>query len=453
MTASVKKWIIIVPVLLGISAMVVLKQNKVPPKQQPPQELASLARVIAVPSVDISPLAIGYGSVVPSQTWEAVAQVNGKILERNPALEKGAIMEAGSLVLRIDPTDYQLAIARIEADIQVTKAQLDELDAKTVNTRAALEIEQSAYLLNEKELQRKHRLIEQGGVSRSDLESQERALLAQKQSVQTQQNTLNLLPSQRAILQAELKRHQSNLISARRDLNQTEIRLPFTGRISKVNVELDRYVREGDLLVTADGLAMAEVEVQIPIEQMGALIKSNKIINILDTAASSERDFGITANVVLKEGAISGIWEGRVARLSDTLDPKTRTVGVIVEVDNPYAGVQPGIRPPLLKGLFVEVRLRGKQRPDSLIIPRSALRDSQAFVINEENRLETRQLKIELVQPDYVVVRSGLKASEKLLISDIVPAIEGMLVNPQEDSRSLQRLLEQAGRGLSTPSI
>jgi len=74
-------------------------------------------------------------------------------------------------------------------------------------------------------------------------------------------------------------------------------------------------------------------------------------------------------------------------------------------------------------------------------------------VINEENRLETRQLEIELVQPDYVVVRSGLKASEKLLISDIVPAIEGMLVNPQEDSGSLRRLLEQAGRGLSTPSI
>jgi len=190
---------------------------------------------------------------------------------------------------------------------------------------------------------------------------------------------------------------------------------------------------------------MAEVEAQIPLGQMSNLIRSDKIVNVLDSAAEDpHQSLGLSARVRLQEGDLSASWEARLARLSDTLDPKTRTVGVIVEIDDPYSKAQPGVRPPLFKGLFVEVILTGKPRPESLIIPRYALHDGKVYVVNGDNRLEIRPVQVELVQPDYLVIREGLQPGERLLVSDLIPAVDGMLLKPQQDKRALQQLKASA---------
>ena len=51
-------------------------------------------------------------------------------------------------------------------------------------------------------------------------------------------------------------------------------------------------------------------------------------------------------------------WEVEVTRISDTVDPETRSIGVIVSVPSPYGRVRPGERPPLIKGMFASVELR-----------------------------------------------------------------------------------------------
>ncbi len=436
-----RRWVILIPILIGVAAIAFLKKNKMEPVQEPITEKPRLVRVIPVPSLTISPKATGHGTVQPGRTWEAVAQVKGRIVEKHPKLEKGAFLEEGSLILRIDPTDYELAIAQAEADIQASQAQLDEQDAKAANTRASLKIEEASLVLNEKELQRKRKLVGKGGVSRSDLESQERSLLGQQQSVQSQKNTLNLIPTQKALLQAQLARHQASLATARRNLANTEIRMPFTGRIASANVEQEKYVREGEVLASADGMARAEVETQIPIDQMSSLFRSGNAQNILNLSElNTHNGLELGARVALQEGALNASWDARFARISDTLDPKTRTVGVIVEVDQPYSQVEPGRRPPLFKGLFVEVTLSGKPRPDSLLVPRSALHDGKVYVANSENRLEIRPVEIALTQPEFAVIGNGVKAGEQIVVTDLNPAIEGMLLDVREDKRSLERL-------------
>ncbi|MES9961788.1 MAG: HlyD family efflux transporter periplasmic adaptor subunit [Sedimenticola sp.] len=448
MAVKTRRWVIVIPILIGVAAIAFLKKNKMEPVQEPLTEKPRLVRVIPAPSLTISPRATGHGTVQPGRTWEAVAQVKGRIVEKHPQLEKGAFIESDALILRIDPTDYELAIAQAEADIQATQAQLDEQDAKAANTRASLKIEEAALALNEKELQRKRKLVGKGGVSRSDLESQERSVLAQQQSVQSQKNTLNLIPTQKALLQAQLARHQAALATARRNLANTEIRMPFTGRIASVNVEQEKYVREGEVLASADGMARAEIETQIPIDQMSSLFRDRGATNILNlTEVEAHNGIELSAHVALREGALNASWDARFARISDTLDPKTRTVGVIVEVDQPYARVEPGRRPPLFKGLFVEVTLSGKPRPDSLVVPRSALHDGRIYVANRENRLEIREADITLLQPEFAVIGSGLEAGEQVVVTDLNPAIDGMLLEVREDKRSLDRLTRQASEG------
>lgn len=439
--AKPRKWVIIIPLIAGIAAIAFLKKNKVEPVQEPLKEKAKLVRVITPPSPVITPRATGHGTVQPSRSWQAVAQVKGKIVEKHPQLQKGAILQANTLILRIDPTDYQLAIAQTEADIQATQAQLQELDAKAANTRASLKIEQAALALNEKELQRKRQLVGQGSVSRSDLESQERSQLGQQQSVQAQHNTLNLIPSQKALLQAQLARHQATLTAARRNLDNTEIRLPFTSRIASADVEQEKYVREGEVLATADGMERVEIETQIPIDQMSNLLSSEPGADAIDLNGSLQQpDLQLSARVELREGSLVASWPARFARFSDTLDPKTRTVGVIIEVDAPYAGVLPGKRPPLIKGLFVEVALSGKPSQGKLIVPRSALHGGNIYVVSQEGRLDIRPVKVALLQPEFAVIDNGLTAGEQIIVSDLNPAISGMLLQAEDDPRSLKRL-------------
>lgn len=447
MAKNTKKWVIIVPILLGITLVLLLKQNKGTPEQTPPSERAQQVRVITTTPATVVPRARGYGTVRPGKSWEAVAQVTGKILEKHPGLEKGAILEADTLLLRIDPTDYQLAIDQTEADIEATRAQLLELDAKTVNTRASLKIEQQSLELSKQELERKKRLVGKGTISRSDLENQERALLAQQQSVQSQKNTLNLVPSQRALLRAQLSKQEAILSSARRDLENTKVRLPFAGRIAEVNVEEDQYVRVGERLTVADDLELAEIEAQIPIGRVSELVQSGQRGSVdLEKIAGADLParLGLRAEVKLQEGDLSASWDARFARLSDTFDPKTRTIGVIVEVDAPYSRVQPGIRPPLVKGLFVEVNLTGRAIHNRLVIPRSALHQGQIYVVNENNHLEIRKVKTTLLQPEFAVIASGLTAGDRVVVSDLVPAIEGMLLAPNDDQQATHRLKQLA---------
>jgi multidrug efflux pump subunit AcrA (membrane-fusion protein) len=117
---------------------------------------------------------------------------------------------------------------------------------------------------------------------------------------------------------------------------------------------------------------------------------------------------------------------------------------VIVEVDQPYADVQPGVRPPLVKGLFVEVDLRGPPRPERLVIPRHALHTGQVYLIGEDGHLEIRAVTLETLQPEYAAIADGLEAGERVVVSDLVPAIAGMRLEGAPDNELLERLKRSA---------
>ena len=446
---SNKRWFFFVPVIFGVIVLVLLKQNSSTPQQNPIQEMSKAVRTLSLPQLTVAPMAIGYGTVRPASTWEAVAQVEGIILEKHSHLDKGAILEKGTLLFQIDPVDYELNIAQIEADILATEAQMEELDTKLENTQASLEIEKKSLQLTKNELKRLQKLLKKSSVSHSDFESQERSMLAQQQSVLSQSNSLKLIPNQKALLEAQLQQKHSQLKRAHRDLENTKIIMPFTGRISADNVETAQYVRIGNTLAAADSLDKAEIEVQIPIGYFRGLLNTHKTVNLLEEANQKlHKTLGIQAQVVLREGGLTTTWDAQFARLTDTLDPKTRTIGVIVTVNNPYGDVNPGRKPPLVKGFFVEVHLQGSPRENSLIVPRSALHNKHLYVINDQGRLKIQKVHVELFQPEFAVISNvqesesttPLKAGDTIVISDLTPAIEGMLLKAQDDPEITQYL-------------
>jgi len=450
----IRNWLIIPAVLVGVFIFVSLVKNKSAPEVIQLAETSRVVRVIDVPQLTVISTVHGTGNVKPSQVWQGVAQVSGKIIEMNPRLKKGALIKADVMLIKIDPSDYQLAMEEAETTIEATKAQLADLRVREKNSKASVLIEEKVLKINQAELERKRKLRNEGSITASEFEREQRNVLAQEQSMQSLKNTINLYPTEKRRLNAEVKRLEAQLSGAKLNLDRTTLIMPFHGRVAETKTEIQQYARQGDVLFVVDGIEKAEIEVQLPMERMATLIQGMPKINIDDADNSSIGDLlGLSAQALLNRGTLNATWPAKVARISDSLDPQTRTVGVIVEVMHPYAGTQPGVRPPLTKGLFVDVKLQGKARPDKLVIPNDALHQNNVYVVNQENRLEKRAVTIGLKNSYYVVIESGLLAGERIVVSDLVPAIDGMLLEPLLDDESLLRLKQDVSGNLQEVAL
>jgi multidrug efflux pump subunit AcrA (membrane-fusion protein) len=141
-------------------------------------------------------------------------------------------------------------------------------------------------------------------------------------------------------------------------------------------------------------------------------------------------------------------WPARFDRVREEIDLQTRTVRFVVAVDEPYANVVPGRRPPLAPGMFCDVELRGEPRPKRLVIPRVALHDGHVYLVDSDNRLERRRVEVDYAQGAIVSVTAGIAEGERVVISDPTPAIVGMLVEPLLDAEAhAQCLRDAAGEG------
>jgi multidrug efflux pump subunit AcrA (membrane-fusion protein) len=246
MTERGREWakhlLILPPVALGIAALVWQLNRDAAPEQGEVEEVRRAVRVIEAEPVDFVPRAIGYGTVQPGQVWEAVAQVAGTVVEKHPELERGRLLEAGTVILRIDPADYELALARSQANLEGAEAQLAELDVTEENLETSLEIERRAVALAEANLTREQALLARGNISQSAVDQTETELLNRRQRVQELENQLRLLPAERRVLEASIALNRAQLEAARLDLERTTIRMPFDGRIAEVNVEPTEFV-------------------------------------------------------------------------------------------------------------------------------------------------------------------------------------------------------------------
>ena len=452
----VKKLLFIPPILIGIAVLLYMVSGHQGPERKPPDESARAVRVITAEPVRLVPRVTGYGSVYPGTVWNAIAQVSGEVIHIHPELKKGAILPAGTEIVRISPADYSLAISQAQANIRSAEAKLAELKVTETNTADLLAIEKRGLDLRKSELARKQNLLKRGNVARSAFELEQRETLAQRKKVQDLENTLRLLPTQRAVQNEQIAIYRTQLDSAKLDLERTRITLPFDAKIAVVNVEAKQFVQTGGAVATADSVDVAEVEAQMPISQFRAMVNASIPGGLPKgfTTQSFSRiveSFGFTATVRLRVGNDIIEWPARFARISDTIAPKTRTIGAIVAVDGAYAKATPGNRPPLTKGMFVEIEIRTRPRETAIVVPRGSLHGSSVYVVDSKNRLAIRPVTIGLLQGNLAVIDKGIESGTRIVVSDLIPAVAGMLLKPEPDKEVLTRLRADAAGETAQP--
>ncbi len=436
-------------VALGAAVLAVIIANRPAPVRSDVAERATAVRVIEARQSGLAPGVTGYGVVRPTHVYEAIAQVGGTAEYVNPDLERGKVLPAGAVLVRLSQADFNLAIAQARANIRAAQARLAELDVSEKNLNAALDIELNALELKERDHARIQRLAESGTVSQTALDASLSGLLAQRQKVLNLENSLALLPTQRAFQKEQIAVYQGNLETAELNLARTELTLPFAARVAQRAVEVGQFIRAGQSAAVLDGVGSAEVEAQVPINDMLSLLRSGADgagPASLGTEAMNGilKNRGVTATVGLQLGGRELVWPAEVERISDTIDQKSGTLGVIVRVATAYTAARPGERPPLTKGMFVAVRLSAAPLA-GLVIPRSALRDGQVFLADENDRLTRVPVETLLLQDDVALVSGGLKPGARVVVSAPSPAIDGMLLEVVVDTE-LEARLAQTGQ-------
>ena len=433
-----KKWIrrlwFVPPVLIALIFFIVAPLVKRPPQKAAAVERAVRVRVITVPRIPIIVKAVGYGMTKPVRTWEAVAEVSGKVIWVSDKLKSGKIVAQGTELLRIDDSTYQLALTQVET-------QLNALDVKDRITRASLALEERGQSLLRKDIERKRKLSKRGTIASSVLEEAERGVLKGEAAVQNFKNTLHTNAAERKVFHTQKA-------TAELDIRRTHVAAPFDVRITDLKVNQAQYANKGQLLFSADDIDATEIEARFPICRLRPLI-AEKTPSEGNTSALERTPGALKLDTIVRlKTAIHTVeWEARVDRVAGVVDPQTQTMGVLVVVDKPYEKARPGQRPVLVRNTFVEVELRKKPKGKPVVIPTFAIHDEKVYIMNKEKRLEIRGVKTAFIQGGAAVIAMGLEEGETLVVSDLIPAVKGMLLDPVDDEKVVKRLkMEATGR-------
>ncbi len=437
---------VLIGVVVGAALLIVFVANRQAPEREEASASPTPVRIVEVRAQDLRLEARGHGVARPAETWQAVANVAGRVVERHPELESGTLLPAGTLLVALDPSRYELAIAEAEAELASLAGELAQLAAEEENTGRLVALEQQALALAEQELARIERLAASGSVSSSRRDEQRRSTLGQRQAVASLENSLALLPARREVLQAQRERAAVRLAQAREDLADTRFVAPYDLRLGEVMVERHQFVGTGQRLFEADSLAAAEVEAHIPIAMMrrllGAILPEEPFGQGLDL--DERLDLTAVEAELFLVGAEGVGWSGELVRVASGLDPTTRTVRAVVRVNHPYRDARPPDRPPLQRDMYVRTRLSAPSPTPRLVIPASAVHQGEVWLVDAEARLERRAVSVAFEQGSLAVIATGLAPGERVVVDDLPAAIAGMALAPRRDKALEARIVDQA---------
>ncbi|MEO0429086.1 MAG: HlyD family efflux transporter periplasmic adaptor subunit [Pseudomonadota bacterium] len=461
---------ILPPALLGaILVWQATQSGPTPLEVVPSERRMPVAYVAAVPR-DYAPSVSGYGTVAPARVWTAVAEVAGPVAHLHPGFVRGGFIAEGEVLIAIAAEDYVIALDHAEADLKAAEAQLEEIRLSKRTTAAALAIEREALALAEADLARTERLASSGTVSAAVVDGRRRDVLAQRAKVQTQENALALLPAQIAALDAAADAARATRDAAALDLERTEIIAPFDARVAQAEVEIGQFVGAGTIMGTLDGFGAAEIDVQVSQGRIRALAgltgdaftpsghavpapvapfaRSDLRRAVSPGLDGDDADGGrarLSARVYVGRGEAEGYREAEIARLSDTVSPETRSVGVIVRVDKPY-GVRGEVRrPTLMKGMFVRVKITAPTVGGVILLPRAAILNGQVMLAGADDRLVYASVAPVFTADGIAVLEQGaLPAGARVITQAPSAAVEGLSLAPVPDIAAMALLAAAA---------
>ncbi len=439
---------LIVTLAVAVGVAVILVKTKAPLEHVAVEMPSRVVETITAREIPFRTRITAYGNVEPAITLNGMAEVSGRISYVHPNLKAGETIPAGTLVVRIDAEDYALSLKQTQEDLKASQSSLRELEEEEKSTRRSLQLAQQNLEVGEAELARIRDIYKKQLIAKSTLDAEEQKSIQLRQQLEDLQGRLNGFDSRRQSIVAQISRAEQEVQNRTTILGRTEITLPFDARIGTVSIDENEFVAVGSLLFEAIDLKGVEISAQLPLDSMRKLVshlegQSEMAQQFIQTGGHINDSLGLSARVRLVNDMPSAVWDARVLRISEAIDATRQTLGVVVGIDNPYEKIIPGRRPPLLKGMYTAVDLFAPTRP-ALVIPRKAIHQGRVYIANSDDRLVIRPVEIQLLQGDLAVIRGGIEVGERVIITDLVPVIEGMPLQVSNASQFEAELQQRA---------
>lgn len=425
-----KRRAFLVFILLGLSVLVVVALLKPAPSKNDDYNPAPIVNYTIVEKRIIDPVINGFGRAFPDGHWTAISEVTGRVVYRHPELEKGRTISAGTEVLRIDPVDYQLALAQSRATLKAAELERKRIDFNQRTFQQNLTLANTQLQLAKNELARKEELEQKKLISNSELEVQRTAVLIKEQQVWDAQQRLELIPTDKEVADANLNSASAKLQESQRKLDRTSIKMPFRGRIGNINIALDQITNPQQVMFEAYDVKLMEVTANISVEDISMLINSTSGETIAPGQSAPDiRNLGLTAQVRYTLGSKEFKWQASVDRLADSIDTKANTMGITVQVENDAVNYNPKIQPPLLKDMYVRIDITAPGKP-AFVVPENSIQQDKLFIIDSENRLKVVPVSVSFSLNGYSVIEAEVNEGDRVVTTDLLVPVEGMLLIP-----------------------
>ncbi len=384
------------------------------PRSFPQRERVFAVNVVTAEFETVTPVLTAFGQIESVRTLELRAAAGGRVIEIAPEFVEGGTVDAGQVLVRIDPTDAESVLQRVQSDILDAEAEQREAERAIVLAQDELAAAQEQADLRERAFQRQRDLQERGVGTAAAVEVAELAAAQSRQSV---------LSRRQAVAQAEARIDQATTrlsratiaeAEAQRRLDDTIVTADFSGTLSDVSVVQGRLVSSNEQLARLiDGDAL-EVAFRVSTQQFARLLdeagnlSQSDVTVVLDVFGTN-----LTAKGTLNRAG-AAVGDGQTGRLLfATLDSA------------------PGFRP----GDFVTVQIDEPPLDQVARLPASALNAAnEVLVLADEDRLEVIPVNLLRRQGDDVLVRArGLQGRD--VVAERTPLLgAGIKVRPLRDA-------------------
>ena len=320
------------------------------------------------------------GTTTPLTQTVLTAEVGGEVIYRSKKFAEGASVIEGEILAKIDDTDLQL---------QYKNALLHLANA---------EVQYSLQLAEAEVAKEAWDKIGDGVAS-----------------------DLTLKKPQLKQAEAFLEVAKAQVSSAAKKLNKTEIIAPYAGRIQNVNIDLGTTIIPGQPV----GAMYTSSEIEITLA-----VKDNDLQFLSIPMDGRKLNPSEQASVVIEsfyKGKTQS-WKGKLERVDGVIDPVTRMINLIAVFKNDFIESD---KPNLPIGLFVEAKIDGITLKNIFEIPINSIsEDNEVYIVDKDNQLELRELTILKKYSEFVIIKDGLKAGERIVTSKLSTASNGIKVNP-----------------------
>ena len=316
------------------------------------------------------------GTVTPLTESQLIPEVSGKIEWMSDSLVVGGFFNQGDELIRVEALDYETALSRAEAAL----------------LRAEAELEHSKF-----ELMRMRSLEERNLASRSNLE-----------------NALRIFRVNTAV-----QLDAANLKQAQENLKRTTLSAPFHWTGARKGVDIGQFVARGQAIATI--YANESLEVRLPVADRQLAFLNIPPTQRGELPAEFQPSVRLTANYA---GQLLE-WTGTIVRTEAEIDRSSRMVQLVARIENANAEV------PITVGQFVNAEISGRNADNVFVLPRSAVRkNNNILVVDADNKLRFREIDTLRLYQDTILINGGLAAGERVCISPVQTAVDGMLVDP-----------------------